>query len=382
MRQAHERRPRHAELTLPLADTARQDPVEVALLRLVHLVPGPLPPLSSAQWQALLQRATWERVGPLAHRAVEALAAPAPEEVRAGLRVSYEQAATTVGAIYRQVADMQRVLRPTGIPALLFKGAALARFTYREEALRPFSDIDVLILRKDVAAVHRALRAAGYDIIGGAPTEADLTWRHGRAYYDPQGIRVPIDVHWRFLGYPLQVTLDHEGIFQRAAEVTVAGEAARILSPTDLVVASGAAFLRELWYGKPRLRYLRDAAEVAERSAVDWSQVLRTAQQAPLLRTPLYIALAAAQRLLGAPVPEALLAALRRGRGLSGFLVARAGHTLLRREHPAAAVLQMGAMRWLDGGPVGLARWVRDLLLIPAPLAAGRRRWLRHLWEG
>jgi len=366
-----------------VATTSRRHAVEAALLQLVHLSPGPLPQLTSAEWAAVQQLATRERVGPLAFRALERADAEVPDSIRSALRSSYEQAAAAAETIYRQVADLQRLLRGAGIRAPLFKGAALARFTYGDEGLRPFSDIDLLTRREDVAAVHRLLRQTGYAIVGDAPTEADLTWRHGRAYYDPQATRVPVDVHWRYLGYPLQVALDYERIFERVSEAPVNGELVTILSPGDHLVATGVAFLRELWYGKPRLRYLRDLAEIARRPGVDWSPVLLTAEETPLLRTPIRIVLAAAVQVLGAPVPAALAAALRPPRGsASGILLARTNRTLLRREHPAAAILQVGTMRWLDGGPAGLIDWLRSLLFIPAPLAGGRRRWLRHLWEG
>lgn len=330
----------------------------------------------------MLQLVARERMGPLAFQALERADGEVPGFVRATLRSSYVEAAAAAEAIYRQAADLQRLLRGAGVRAPLFKGAALARLTYGDQGLRPFSDIDLLVRGNDIAAVHRALRAAGYDIIGGAPTETDLTWRHGRAYYDPPGTRVPVDVHWRYLGYPLQVALDYERIFERAIEVPVNGEPAAVLSPGDQLVASGVAFLRELWYGKPRLRYLRDIAEIAQRHRVDWSPVLLTTEETPLLRTPLYVVLAAAARLLGAPVPASLIDRLRSPGRIGGLLLARTCRMPLRRDHPAAAVLQVGMMRWLDGGPTSLSAWIRSLLFIPAPLAGGRRRWLRHLWEG
>jgi len=143
-----------------VATTSRRHAVEAALLQLVHLSPGPLPQLTSAEWAAVQQLATRERVGPLAFRALERADAEVPDSVRSALRSSYEQAAAAAETIYRQVADLQRLLRGAGIRAPLFKGAALARFTYGDEGLRPFSDIDLLTRREDVAAVHRLLRQA------------------------------------------------------------------------------------------------------------------------------------------------------------------------------------------------------------------------------
>jgi len=355
---------------------------EVALFRLVHLNPAPPPALAPPEWDAVLALVAREQIGPLAQAGVEATRAVVSAPARAALDRLAADATSQAAAAYAQLADLAGRLREAGLAVILLKGAALARFTYRNDGLRPFTDLDVLVRTGEVDLAHRTLRAAGYAILGNAPSAADRAWRHGRAYYDPAGRRVPVDLHWRYLGYPLIVPLNYEAIFDRAREVAVEGAPALVPAPADLVVASAAAFLRDLWYGKPRLRYLRDVAEVTRAHPVDWDQVAETVRAAPLLRTPLALVVMAAARLLGAPVPEEVARALPPPGRSWQVLFRRVCRLLLRRVHPLEAVAQVGLMRWLDGGAGAAGEWARSLIALPPALAPGRRRWLRHLWQG
>jgi hypothetical protein len=262
------------------------------------------------------------------------------------------------------------------------KGAALARFTYAEAALRPFNDLDLLVPLREVDAAHRALLHAGYQVAGETPTLADLTWRHARGYFDPAGLRMPVDLHWRFTGYPLTMALDRPGVFRRAVEVRIGGEPALLPTPGDMVVAVSIAFLRELWYCKPRLRYLRDLAEIVSRHPVDWDLVLRVVAETPPVRSPVYLALGAAVDLLGAPVPTDMLDRLPRPRSrhLARRLRAHVAQRALGRDDRLRAVLQVALMRWLDRRSAGeFLRSMRSLVLVPPPLADSQRRWWRML---
>jgi hypothetical protein len=339
--------------------------------------------LDASTWHAVLQLAMRERVGPLLF---EALPAPGaghvPESVRAILDHAYRQAERDARGAYHELAGILAAVRARGLEAVVLKGAAMARDTYKDPARRPFTDLDLLVRIEDVDAVHEALSERGYAIAGGAPTAADRAWRHGRGYYDPRGQHLPVDVHWRYFGYPNLLRLDYAGVFSSACETAFDGVPGLIPSAGHLVVATSIYFLRELWYGKAKLRYLRDVAEVVHRHAVDWDQVLRATREEPLVRSPLYLALGAAARLLGARVPAEVEDALRPRRWprAAESLRARVFRNLLTREHPFEALLQVALMRWLDGDSLaGHARWVKGLIIVPRPLAPSQRRWLRRL---
>lgn len=232
--------------------------------------------------------------------------------------------------------------------------------------------------------LHLTLTGLGYDIAGGPPSEADRTWHHGRGYFDPARRRVNVDVHWRYAGYPLAIPLNYGAVFAGAETLDVEGVPVGMPAPADMVVALSIAFLRELWYGKPRLRYLRDVAEVCSGGRVQWPRLTAAVADCPLLRTPLFLSVAAAADLLGAPVSPDAVASLRGGRGslLRRRLLARVSRRIMRVDPPLAAVGEVGVMRMLDAGVVGMMRWLWTLLAVPCPLAPSQRRWLRYLAGG
>jgi hypothetical protein len=308
-----------------------------------------------------------------------------PESVRAEFRWAYEESAARAADAYWQIADVLHALRAEKIIPMLLKGAAMARFFYRDPAVRLFSDIDLLIRRDDIQSAHRCLRAAGYDIIGGEPTKADMRWRHARGYFDPAGRRMTVDLHWRYSGFPYLLPLPYAEVFERCSKVVLADAPVLIQSPADVVLGSSVYFVRELWYGKPKLRYLRDAAEVVDRFPVDWDLVLARARDIPLIRFPLRATLSSAEGLLGASIPAEVLATLgpRRWSGVERRLLARICRKILEREAPTAAVGQVSLMRLLDSPSfLDFLGWVKTLIFIPRPLAESRRRRLRYLSRG
>ncbi len=366
-------------------------PFEAALLSAVRVGSPVLPVLSAEEWRPVAQLARREQMTPLVHAAARGGAGgggPAegtlPSEIATALAESYAASAAASVGRYRQLAEVCRALSAAGVPTLVLKGAALARGVYADPALRPFTDLDLLVHEADMPRAHIALAGLGYEIAGGPPTEADRTWRHGRGYFDPVRRRVPVDMHWRYAGYPLTIPLEYDAVFARAETLDIEGHPARMPAPADMVVALSISVLRELWYGKPRLRYLRDIAEVCQRGGVEWEGLAAAVAASPLLRTPLFLSVAAAAALLGAPVPPEQIAALRGGSGafFRRRLLARVSRRVMRTDPPLAAVAEVGLMRMLDAGVVGMIRWLWTLLAVPGPLAPSQRRWLRYLTGG
>jgi hypothetical protein len=192
------------------------------------------------------------------------------------------------------------------------------------------------------------------------------------AYWDPSWRRAPIDVHWRFDMAPVCLGLDYEAILRRTGVEMIGTEPVLVLSPADTLVALSAHFVKHLWIGQPRLRYLRDIAEVAQRLRVDWDRVAETAVETPMTRSPLRTALSAAARVAGAPVPADVLRRLAPSRGtyVDRCLANVTCRRILRRQTwPFPTVGQIAAMRWLDrdawdvylrlGAAAATSRWRR-----------------------
>ncbi|HEV8338893.1 MAG TPA: nucleotidyltransferase family protein [bacterium] len=358
---------------------------EAALLALLQPIPRPPGPLAPAEWNQVLALAEQERLTPLVARAVDVLGLWVPAEVGGALAHAREHAGAVSALAFERFAAVLTALRARGVRPIVLKGAALARWIYADPALRPFTDIDLLVPAGDVTPTHDLLTELGYRLgTGQLTTATDLTWRHARGYYDPAGNRPTLDVHWRLAGYPFLIEVSYETLAERCAVERLDGDDLLVPSPGDAVVISSIFFLRELWYGKPRLRYLRDLAEVVARHTVDWNTVATLAQSVQFLRAPLILALSASQRLFQTPVrPEFLGEPTGSQSILLRLLVDRTCARILRREAAIEAFLLSTGLRWLDNPSlVGIAGWIKRLILVPRGLSSSQRRWLRRLVGG
>jgi hypothetical protein len=334
---------------------------EDVLVDLLHIDGRAIPSLTGRQWDRVTGLALHEQVWSLASEAVRTRPGGAvPVSTRTVLERMRLRSAAHAGAAYAQAAGVMSLFRTAGVPAALIKGGALAWFTYGDGGLRPFGDLDLLISPRDRAGAHEALCAAGYATLPAASVAA----AGARTYWDPERRRFPVDLHWRFETAPLELGLDYEGMLRRAAAGKIEGEPVLLLSPADMLVALAAHSLKHLLWGQPRLRYLRDIAEITIRCRPEWDQVTAAVARAPKARSPVRLALIAASRLLGARVPDQTIAALApvRGRYLDRRLAAAACRRLVSPAWPFKASVQIAAMRWLDRDDVGvylkLLEWV------------------------
>jgi hypothetical protein len=86
------------------------------------------------------------------------------------------------------------VLTNTGVPWVPLKGAFTGRLLYEHQALRPMSDLDVLVPEGRLVESVAALRAAGYtEIIGQEPNGPSKDLHHPQLWHSDR--RVPIEIH-------------------------------------------------------------------------------------------------------------------------------------------------------------------------------------------
>lgn len=322
-------------------------PAERALLDLLR-DGRPATALPSGTWETILGLAQREGISSVVYARMRAgIPGPAvPESATAALARRYDEGAGRTARAYAELETVLRALGVAGVRAMLLKGAALARFTYEDAALRPFTDLDLLVRRDDVPAAAQAMRGAGY---AAAPEHRTGTYEH--CYFSPSWHRLPVDIHWRYAEPFHAIELDYAGLFARASLVQVGHEAALLPSPEDLLVALSVHVVREMWESKPMLRYLCDAAETIRRQRVDWDRLVACARASRHIRAPLRLTLRATQALLDVEVPALVLEAIRprRGTPVDRLVQHRVWATLLRRPSPLEALVRIALMRWADG---------------------------------
>lgn len=189
------------------------------------------------------------------------------------------------------------------IPAMPYKGLALAETLYGDLALRQAGDIDLLILPQDFARVREAARELGYT------PHTRLPAQHERAYlksgyecsFDgPAGPNL-LEVQWAIQPKFYAIDFDIAAIFERAVTVTVAGQPMRSPSPEDLFLILAAHAAKHVW---GRLIWLSDLARLMRLPNLDWNWIASQAKTLGLVRI-LQISMLLSERMLESAAPPA-----------------------------------------------------------------------------
>ncbi|MBI2218841.1 MAG: nucleotidyltransferase family protein [Candidatus Rokubacteria bacterium] len=293
--------------------------------------------LSPPDWDVLLGRARHERLTPVLHALfARARVTPVPparfvEALAQDHRASLGRSLLRLAALEEVVARLQG----QGIQTMVLKGLSLAETLYGDPALRPMDDVDLLVSRHEARAVRDVLSGLGY----AAPSFEDDVRRRAATEFVPAGpvsTRPVIDLHWTLVddksGPAAWRWAAHAA--ERSRTVTLGHATVGALAPADALVHACLHLVANhglgglLWYCDIALMLDRWGDEIDPDAVVDAATTARVAGAVA-------VALAGACDTLGAPVPPALVAALRR-RSIGGALLAHRPviHRLARRPVP------------------------------------------------
>ncbi len=155
---------------------------------------------SPADWARFARRAEAEGVAPLAYHFLSSTfnlqpstfnSRPStfniPNEVWSQLKASYYRTAAHNALLLRELERILEAFERAGIEVIVLKGAALAQTIYPDPALRPMSDIDLLVHAGDLAAASKAAQGTGY-------TQEKITY-HAYLRGGPEQ-QVAVEIHW------------------------------------------------------------------------------------------------------------------------------------------------------------------------------------------
>jgi hypothetical protein len=226
-----------------------------------------------------------------------------PSGVLEPLRARYEAGAAESRLLAEELVGILSVLDSQGIPAVPYKGAALAARLYGDLSLRGFGDIDIVICERDALRARRLLIDRGY-----APERVEinnlhqfLRENHEMLLYRGDG-KVRLDLHWRCTSRTDCLAGDPERFLQHLETVSIAGEEVRSLRLDTYLLVLCMHAAKHQWV---QLKLICDIAEILAVPDLDWNYVLHEADDLGLKRA-LGTALLLAQSLLGAAVPSKL----------------------------------------------------------------------------
>jgi hypothetical protein len=257
-------------------------------------------------WDYVLNTARWHGVLPLVHWHLRELP---PRLLPAGVPERLKDAFDAVQRrnLFRalQLSAILKRFAAHDIPAIPYRGPALAVAAYGRLGLREFADLDILVNKQDVLRAKELLVAEGFrpGVALSEPQERALVEsQHAYSLALPDRSAI-VELHWEISPRHVSLHLEPGRLWQGLDPVAIAGARVLTLAPEVLLPSLCEHGAKHTW---ERLAWICDIAELAQaRPDLDWARMAREARRSSSERM-LALGVRLATDLLGAPMPEPL----------------------------------------------------------------------------
>jgi hypothetical protein len=232
-----------------------------------------------------------------------------PGGVLEPLRVRHEAGVAERRRLAEELVGIVGFFDTQGIPAVPYKGPALAVRLYGDLSLRGFSDLDVVICERDALRARQLLIDRGYmptERVENGKLKEYLRKHHEMPFCRVDG-KVHLDLHWRYTSRSTCLAGDPERFHRELETVSMAGKKVRSLRLETYLLVLSMHAAKHKW---SQLKLICDIAEILAAPDLDWGYVLHEARDLGLRRA-LGTSLLLAQGLLGAGVPPRLAQELK-----------------------------------------------------------------------
>jgi len=269
------------------------------------------PEASLSEWSELLSILKVHWVVPLIYQKIGSLPPECrpPQPIINEMREDFLLSCVRCLYMERQLIEINEAFQNEGLPVLVLRGPALAFSLYPDAAMRPGSDLDLLVKPEQVVQARNVLESLGYTCMAKRFETARDFFRE-ECFVDGKNQRnkFPVDLHWiHWELHPFfkgSEEVDIEDLFQRAWKVETTTLAFETLHPVDCLIHS-AIHLVMIHRREMRLSWIYDTALLAQHLQVpdDWES-LKERSVAWRARLPLAQCLKMAQMWAGLEIPE------------------------------------------------------------------------------
>jgi len=262
---------------------------------------------TSLKWSGLLNMAHCHGVVPLLYRNLSAVASDiVPEEPLAQLRKRTQAGALLNRSLAQELIVLCEAFAAHGVPVIPIKGVTLAVSAYGDLALRDFTDLDLLIPQGSLQAAKTVLFSQGYE--KGASHDRPREPRHDDGPYHvfiKKCALSRVDLQWVMAHQHFAFGLDRHELWQHQIAVPFENKMIQGLAPEHLLIVLCVHGTKHAW---EHLKWVCDVAELLRaHPGLDWERCLASATKWRCRRM-LYMGLSLAHLVLGAPLPEMVLA--------------------------------------------------------------------------
>ncbi|MCP4575687.1 MAG: nucleotidyltransferase family protein [Deltaproteobacteria bacterium] len=210
------------------------------VLSLLKNDPIPAPRVTLEKWSELLSILDPHWVLPLLFRHAGKLPDDfgPPKTILDRMRTSFRWSRTRCFRIEKQLGEIVAAFNDEHVRVLVLKGPALGRRVYPDPALRPASDLDLLVRPDDMVQSRTILEDLGYKCIARLFDAEEILYIDETFLHidNPRNYRA-IELHWRlhkYLGITQEVRT--EELFRRAIKIETDAFAFEVLDPVDAFI--------------------------------------------------------------------------------------------------------------------------------------------------
>ncbi len=250
-----------------------------------------------------------------------------PDDARQALWADAERLRRNAVMMGDALARYLHLAHTRGVQSVVLKGLDLSINVYGHPAMRPGADIDILVRRSQVHDSIAALEEMGLGMFWpNLMADAYVERHHLHLQRCTPDLKLWFEVHWA-LDHPYSLlTVDYEGMIDRATPGQLLGAPVAELSLADRLLALTIHLVKHAVYlpsilEHPQLArivladgmlvYYLDVAELITQNTeeMDWPLTLTLAREWGV-REALGATLTVCRNFLAAPIPERVLAAL------------------------------------------------------------------------
>lgn len=259
-------------------------------------------------WPLLLELAKSHGVEALLARTLTGLCAEVvPQAELEALRRRREEAGAVNRSGAEELVRLCHAFDDAGVPALPFRGVALAAMALGDLTLCAPAAPAVLVRESQLAAAQQVLLSQGYAPRGGDPdhsggaraSDQPLVYTHPRTL-------LQVELRWGVRHRRLLYRIDRPEVWGHARPFSLDGRRVKGMAPEEALLVLCAHGTHQAW---GQLCLVTEVAELIRAGRLNWKRVLSTALEWKCYRV-LLLGLALAHRVMETPIPPPILHAI------------------------------------------------------------------------
>ena len=233
----------------------------------------------SMDWEQCYQLIAANGVAPLVHSIIrdQGIFPPILEQK---LQKAHEHNRVRNIYLFSELKTVLSRFEVAGIPTILLKGVALSKEIYADVALRPLTDMDLLVHPEETESALNILKSLGYDsLMPERGEKSSLLFENEVLLVKPGPLRTVIEIHWSLLDSPhYQHYLDINWFWQTTDKLDFFGAPTFIFSPEAQLLHLCSHLM--LHHSGRSLLWRHDIAEVIVHynDTIDWGELLDRAK--------------------------------------------------------------------------------------------------------